>query len=466
MIAKNLAKQVLNSSLATGADYAEIYQEETKTHSISLSYHRVESLTTSVSSGIGIRILKDGRSVYGYTSDLSGKSLLDLAKKLASSYRGTAKVKVDDLVKVKRAKTINKIKKPLDSMSDSEIISRFKEVEEVGYGVSPDISNMVTSFSAVVTDVAIFNSESLINTDSRSNVRIGLAATAKSPEGRFATKRFSPGIQGGLEVFDQLDLKEEAMKIAKKAIEQANAPDSPSGVMTVVIGNAFGGTLFHEACGHPLEANAIAHNRSTYVGKLGEKIASDVVTAIDDGTIDGSWGSINCDDEGHPATRNILIEKGVLKNYMVDRFNGEKLNLPSTGASRRQSYRYEPTSRMTNTYIDRGESTFDEIIKSVKKGIYCKSFRGGSVDPSTNNFNFSSDEVYLIEDGQIKNMVQPVILVGYGYDVLKKIDMVGDDLVLAPGVCGAESGLVYVCVGQPTVRISEIVVGGSAKEVK
>lgn len=464
MIPKHLAIEILNTALATGGDYAEIFQEEGRAHTIQLSYRRVEALATRLSSGIGIRILKDGKSVYGYTSDLTSRSLLALAAKLAASFTGEPRHRVESLNTAKRGKTINKVKKSLDSMSDSEIIELFKKVEKAGYDVSPNITNMLVSLSIDSTNVAIYNSDLLVNHDERSNARLAVAATAKTSDGRFARKMYAPGIQGGLEVLDLADLEAEAKKLAAKALEQAVAPDSPSGVMTVVIGNAFGGTLFHEACGHPLEATAIAHNRSSYVGKIGEKIASDVVTAIDDGTIDGSWGSINCDDEGHASTCNVLIEKGVLKNYMVDRFNGEKIGLPATGACRRESYRYEPTSRMTNTYIANGDSTFEEIIKSVDKGIYCKTFRGGSVDPATNNFNFSSDEVYLIENGAITTLVQPVILVGYGYDILKKIDMVGNDLVLAAGNCGAESGSVPVCVGQPTVRIQGIVVGGSAKE--
>jgi len=463
MISKKNALLILNTALKTGSQYAEIYDEETVTKSVILSYKRVENLSTNVSSGIGLRLIKDDKEVYGYTSDLSMKSLLNLATNLSLAFEGEQTVEVKEF-KAKRRKLINKIERPFIDEDVSKVIARLKEAEKAGYQVSDSIVNMSVGINNAVKNVLVLNSDGVMTKDTRSNIRTYVSAVAKNKDGFYGESSYAPGFMGGYEKLDGIDFVKAAKEAALKAIEKSNASDSPSGTMQVVIGNAFGGTLFHEACGHPLEADAIAHNRSTFVGKIGQKIASDVVTAIDDGTIDGAWGSLNFDDEGEVTTKNVLIKNGVLQNYMVDGFNGKKLGMKSTGASRRESYRYSPTSRMTNTYIAAGKSTFDEIISSVKYGIYCKSFKGGQVDPSTNNFNFSSDEVYMIRDGKLAEMVKPVVLVGYGYDILKKIDMVGNDLALAAGNCGASSGQVPVQVGQPTVRISGIIVGGTSKE--
>lgn len=465
MISKKCALSVLNESLKTGAEYAEIYQEETISKTIVLTYKRVDAVTTTMSSGIGLRLFKDGKQVYGYTSEVSMKNLMKLANELALSFEGERKLTVENL-KEKKCKRINNVLRPFMDEDVTSIIERLKSAEKAGYDVSDKIVNMMSSLRCSQKNVTTFTSLGYITRDLRSNIIGGVMATAKNENNVYGNQHINRGYLGGYEKFDNFDFVKAAVECARIAIEKCDAKDSPSGQMTVVIGNGFGGTLFHEACGHPLEADAIVHNRSRFVGKIGQQIASSIVTAIDDGTIDGGWGSINFDDEGERATKNVLIEKGILKNYMVDRFNGEKAGLKPTGSSRRESYRYAPTSRMTNTYIAAGESTFDEIISSVKYGVYCKSFKGGQVSPATNNFNFSSDEVYMIRDGKICELVKPVVLVGYGYDILMKIDMVGNDLALGNGMCGASSGSVPVQVGQPTVRINGITVGGTAKEEK
>jgi TldD protein len=230
--------------------------------------------------------------------------------------------------------------------------------------------------------------------------------------------------------------------------------------MPVVLNGGFGGVIFHEACGHSLEATSVAKGNSVFAGKLGEKIASDVVTAIDDGTIPGEWGSINIDDEGFPGRKNILIENGILKGYMVDRLNGRRMGHEPTGNSRRQSYKYAPTSRMTNTYIASGRATLEEIIASLPNGLFARKMGGGSVNPVTGEFNFAVSEGYLIKNGKIDTPVRGATLIGKGSDVLLRIDMVGDTVELGQGVCGSASGGVPVNVGQPVIRVSEMTVGG------
>lgn len=230
--------------------------------------------------------------------------------------------------------------------------------------------------------------------------------------------------------------------------------------MPVAIDNGFGGVIFHEACGHSLEASAVAYGCSQFVGKLGQKIANEKVTAIDDGTIPNAWGSINIDDEGTPARRNVLIENGILKTYMVDKFNGRRMGMASTGSARRQSYRFTTTSRMTNTYIAPGQDSNEDIISSIDYGLYAKEMGGGSVNPVTGEFNFAVNEGYLIRHGKICEPVRGASLVGTGAEVIQKIDMVGSQLDMGQGMCGSSSGSIPTNVGQPMIRVSSITVGG------
>lgn len=465
MISKSLALDLLNIGLSTGADYSEIYQESIYVHSLVLNYHRIETVSTRTINGVALRLLKGPNQVNGYTSEISKKSLIDLAKELASAFEGSPAKEVKTLKNVKKGK-LNQHNISFTELDDERILARLKAAEEAAYAVSPEIINVTIALSAKEKEVVIFNSDEKKIIDLRPYISLAISVQSKVASGKVGNGNYRNCLCVDYDKIADIDLVEEAKKAAADALEDASAKPSPSGVMTVVIGNGFGGTLFHEACGHPLEAECIFHKRSTYCDKIGEQIASPLVTAIDDGTIDTGWGTINYDDEGTKSTKNVLIKDGILQGYMVDRLSGKNLGLTPTGACRRQSYRFTPTTRMTNTYIAAGKSTFDEIISSVEDGIYCVSFGGGSVDPSTNNFNFSASKVYEIKNGKIGSRLEPVVLVGFGYDILKKIDMVGDDLSFGPGFCGASSGSIEVLVGQPTVRISGIVVGGTAKEVK
>ena len=271
----------------------------------------------------------------------------------------------------------------------------------------------------------------------------------------------NPGAMKGFEFFtDCVDLEAEARDAARCAATMLHASDCPAGVMPVVIGNGFGGVIFHEACGHSLEATSVALGNSEFCGKLGQEVATPIVTAIDDGTLAGEWGSINIDDEGTPTTKLTLIENGVLKNYMIDRMGSRRMRMPMTGSSRRQDYTFAPTSRMRNTYIAAGTDEEEEIIRTCGDGLYAAQMGGGSVNPSTGEFNFSVREGYLIRDGKIAEPVRGATLIGRGSEILKRIDRVGKNLKLAQGVCGSLSGSVNTNVGQPTIRVTAITVGG------
>lgn len=465
MISKSLALQVLNAGLATGADFAEIYLEEVNSSVLRVENGKTQGTSTDTTYGAGIRLLNGFKSVYGSTNDLSKKGLVDLASTLAASFNERQKVSVNQIKKV-RSKTHHLPKRSTKDVSREEKIALLKECSNIMSEVGKEIVRSITSLVEEHKEVTIFNSDGKELSDSRERNRFTMAAVAGNADG-METSFSGPGAQAGFEYFtDVVKVRKLAKETAEKAIKTLKAVDCPSGKMPVVIGNGFGGVIFHESCGHPLEATSVSKGFSIFAGKKGEQIANPVVTAIDDGTIENGWGSGNIDDEGTPCQKNVLIKDGILTSYMVDPFNGRRMDAKSTGSSRRESYRYEPTSRMTNTYIDSGKSTPEEIIASVKLGLYAKSLGGGSVNPATGDFNFAADEAYIIRDGKIAEQVKGATLIGNGSDILKHIDMVANDLERAQGMCGSVSGSIPVDVGQPTIRVNEITVGGNGGELK
>ena len=317
------------------------------------------------------------------------------------------------------------------------------------------------NLSSVDHTILIANSEGLYTTDRHVRTRIAVSAVAVSPDGSDnQSGSASPGRGMGLEMFDFIDPKSIGIKAADQALVNLSADYCPAGQMTVAIENGFGGVIFHEACGHSLEATSVGTGTSQMCGKLGQQIANVKVTAIDDGTIPGAWGSVNIDDEGHPTQRNVLIENGILKSYMIDRLGSRRMGMAMTGNGRRESFMYEPTSRMTNTFIANGPDKNEDIIASIEYGLYAKSMGGGSVNPLTGEFNFGVSEGYIVRNGKICEPVRGASLVGTGSQILMDIDMVGQNLDTAQGMCGSSSGSVPTDVGQPLIRVSKITVGG------
>jgi TldD protein len=464
MISKKLAMDVLNIATKTGADFAEIYLEEENSVDISVDNGKVETCNDSLTYGAGIRLLKDLQSVYGYTNDITAKGLKKLANDLSASFAGERIIEVKTIKKVKQGKK-NQPRIPYDSYPREKIVEMLKQASEVMKNYDESIVRTTASFAYDIKKVSIFNTDEKQFSDARTKGRAGLVAIA-SKDGKIETFYSAPGAQKGMEYFlEEIDLNKFAKETATSAVMMLSAIDCPSGKMPVVIGNGFGGVIFHEACGHSLEATSVAKGLSVFSGKKGEKIASSIVSAVDDGTIDGAWGSGNIDDEGNKTQRNLLIKNGILNSYLVDNFNGRRMNEKGNGATRRQSYKFEPTSRMSNTFILPGKSTPEEIIANTKYGLYAKSMGGGSVSPATGEFNFAVNEGYLIQDGKITHPVRGATLIGSGKDILLNIDMVGNDLKRAQGMCGSSSGMIPADVGQPTIRVSEITVGGTGGEI-
>lgn len=461
-LTKNNAIQILNAGLATGADYAEIYFQDATSHSYSRRYKKVQSVTSSKTCGIGIRLLKGNKQVYGFTSNLSQKSLLDLATNLSLGFDGERILTVSTLYEKKKKKEINPIKIQHREWTTKQKIDYLEKGEAKAFSVSKKIVDVITSLLEEDEHVEVYNSDGIMIQDNRVRTRISALAIASDGK-QFQQGFYGPGYSKGLELLEEIDFEKECISTANDALALLDAPEGPSGEMPVILGNAFGGVLFHEACGHPLEGSAISRKESPFADKLGKKIASDVVNAFDDGTIENGWGSENFDDEGNEPTKNQLIKDGVLTSCMLDKYTARRINptLKATGACRRESYRYIPTTRMTNTHIGNGTSKVEDIFASVKDGIYCKGFTGGQVDPSTDQFIFTSDVAYVIKNGKLDHMIKSVSLSGYGYEILNRITMIADDLERAAGVCGASSGSCYVEVGQPTLLISKMLVGGS-----
>ncbi len=332
-------------------------------------------------------------------------------------------------------------------------------MDKTARGVSDKIKQVNLRYSEKRRNILVCASNGILKEDSQTYVRLVMVSMASDGINTQTSGR-TKGALDGYQVIRDLNLKEMALSAADSAIRMLNSKYPKSGKYPVVIDNAFGGVIFHEACGHALEATTVADNASVFCNKLGEKIASDTVTAIDDGTIKNAWGSYNIDDEGNDAQRTVLIENGILKSYLVDELGAIKMNHKVTGSARRESYKYPPTSRMRNTFIDNGNSSFEDLISGIEYGLYAKKMGGGSVDPATTDYNFSVSEGYLIENGKITEPVRGATLIGRGYETLMNIDAVSSNLELADGICGSISGSVPTTVGQPSIRVKELTVGG------
>ena len=458
MISREICQRVLQKAVSTGADYAEIFAENTVNHAINMIASKVDSIKDTVIAGASVRVYKGLRSVMASTVDTSESGLLRCAESAADAL-GQSDAPIDIVLKERIFGDIHPIRIVPSSVSNAEKVSILKE----GYFAAKEYDTAITQVTGTLLDVdhniLLATSEGLYTQDRQIRTRISIDAVADKGDGA-QTGSCNPGRRMGLEMFESVLPANVGIHAARQAVTMAGAGYCPAKVMPVAIENGFGGGIIHEACGHSLEASSVAYGQSQFAGKLGEKIANEKVTAIDDGTIPNAWGSINIDDEGHVAQKNILIDKGILKSYMIDNMGGRRMGLAPTGNTRRQSYRYTPTSRMTNTYIAAGEDKNEDIIASIEYGLYAKEMGGGSVNPVTGEFNFAVREGYLIRNGKICEPVRGASLVGKGSEVIQNIDMVGTDMDMGQGMCGSSSGSVPTNVGQPLVRVSSITVGG------
>lgn len=460
MLTAEQKRSILEILLSTGGDFSEVFMEETTTDSLEMILGNVSKATTQTIRGAALRVIKDNVELNSSISDYSYENLISAAKDLASCFDGAPTTKVESFKEIVLPKHVE-VKK--ECAGDNKLeLKLMHDITNGAKSVSDKIVQIQSVFWKKMQLMSVFASDGTCTGDRRNNMRISCMVVAKDGD-EMQTAFDSYGRNQGMEMFDAFDAYKMGKETAMNAVEMLSAIDMPGGDIPVVINNGFGGVILHEACVHSLEATSVARGMSVFCNKLNTKIASDIVNAVDEGVSSGEWGSINIDDEGTICQYRKLIENGVLKTYLVDKRNAKIMNHPLTGSSRRESYKFQTTSRMTNTYFLPGNSKEEDIIKSVKYGLYCKKMGGGSVQPATGEFNFAVNVGYLIEDGQITKPVKGATLVGSGKDVLMRIEMISDNLEHAQGMCGSLSGSIPTNVGQPTIKVSHMTVGGKGE---
>ena len=458
-LTKEQCKEILSIALETGADFAEVFMEDTVNFSQEMISCKTTKSNTSMVKGAAFRIIKGNVVVNSTTTDISYENLIKEAKKLASNFEGKKLVDVSEF----NDTTNNNNVKINEYRIYDDVTPLLLEASEAALAVSNEIVQTVAGATKKNQEIFVFASDGAYAHDHRCNTRISITAVASDGK-NMQSINSNAGANKAMEQYDGFDAAAMGRETAESAVTMLHADEMVGGEIPVVIHNGFGGVILHEAAVHSLEATSVARGMSVFCGKIGEKIGSDIVNAVDCGTDYEAWGSLNVDDEGTPTKCNLLIENGVLKSYLVDKRNSKKMNHPITGSSRRESYKNMTTSRMTNTYFLNGTSTFEEIIANTKYGLFAKRMGGGSVNPATGEFNFAVNEGYMIEDGKITKPVRGATLVGSGKDVLMRIDMIANNLSHGHGMCGSMSGSIPTNVGQPTIRVSKMTVGGKGSK--
>jgi TldD protein len=451
-------QKVLKAALREGGDFADIFLERTLSTSITCEDNRIERVVSGTDSGVGIRVIFNKRSAYAFSNDLSGDSLLRLAETAAKAARGEIHATVLDLKKREPSVRFDIRKAPWD-VPLTEKVGLVERGNRAARGYDERVRQVAVIYRDTLQDVTIANSEGVFCVDRR--VGTLFLAHVVAAEGDVVQTGYEPvGGHLGFELFDSISPEEVALIAARRGVMMLSARKAPAGKMPVVLSSDAGGTMIHEAVGHGLEADLAQQGLSVYTGKVGEQIASPLITVIDDSTIPGKRGSFAFDDEGTESRKRVLIENGVLKGYMYDRLTAMKDGVSSTGNGRRESYQRQPIPRMTNTLIAPGSGRPEDIVSSVGKGLFVKKMGGGQVNTVNGDFVFEVSEGYIIENGSIGEPVRGATLTGNGPEVLRVIDMVGNDLGFSIGTCGKDGQGAPVSDAQPTLRIPEIIVGG------
>lgn len=464
MLDEAIAATVLSMARQQGADFAELYAERWKRRLLRVRNSKVEEATSGVEYGAGLRLFYGTEVIYAYTNDLTAQGLREIADNLTRLKGRAGRVDVEgrgglDFRKA-APRGLHTPEIRHDTRPKQYRLERLREAD-AGARIAPEIRQVESWLMEWEQDVLVANTDGAWTEDRRMRTRLLVDAIAQDGK-ELQTGNAWYGLGVGLELFDLKPPRQLGEEAGRRALNNLRARPAPAGTMPVVIGNAGGGVIFHEAVGHLLETTSVARRASVLSDKLGEQVASPAVTYIDDGTIPHGWGSSEFDDEGAPTERTVLIDRGVLKSYMVDRWGALLTGYRPTGSGRRQDYTLAPTSRMRNTFIAPGGTPLEKLFETVEFGLYAKAMRGGQVKPGSGEYNFGVSEAYLIRDGQIAEPVRGAMLVGKGPDTIKKVVAVSSDLATASGMCGSLSGSIPVEVGQPHVLVSEIVVGGEA----
>jgi TldD protein len=454
--------QTLRKALGTGAEFAELFFEDRDQTQLLWEASRLDRTIEGRDRGVGLRILSRGKSVYGYTTQLQQKSLDALAEDLAAAIADASPPRAPradwwaPLLNLQRAPVVKRSPRDVPLSEKLEVLKRIEN------GVRTVIATprqVTASYSDFLRKILIVNSEGRVSADEMIQVQLYVEVVGEK-DGRIETAYQSRGGQEGFEFFERERPEDIGAKAARTVQTLLSARPAPSGTLAVVIAAEAGGTMIHEAVGHGLEADLACNGLSVYQGKVGQSVASPLVTVIDDGSMPMKRGSFAVDDEGQPSQRNVLVENGILKGYMVDRLSAMKFDLEPTGNGRRQTFRHRPMVRMTNTYIASGKDDPQSIVRDTKLGVYVKQMGGGSVDTVTGDFVFAVNEGYWIRDGKIGEPIRGATLVGNGPKVLQSIDRLGSDLGFINGTCGKDGQGAPVTDAQPTLRIRELTVGG------
>ena len=448
--------------MRTGADFAEIFAEDRRSSSAILDDGRVEEVVSGRDRGAGIRVVVGETTGFAHTADLSETGLAAAAGAAAAAARrsgGARRVVEVSSPEVPRPLTV---RVPPEDVPKSTKVALLTAADAAARSTGPAITQVSARYGDGRRRILVADSDGLFTSDDQVRTLFSVSCVASGDTG-MQTGRESAGRTAGFEMFDLYDVEEMARRAAHRALTKLTARPAPSGEMPVVVGPGGGGVLFHEACGHGLEADLVAKSASAFAGRIGERVAAPMVTLVDDGTMAGEWGHYGIDDEGKPAARNVLISDGVLTDYMWDRLRARKEGRASSGNGRRQSYQHLPMVRMTNTYIENGDADPDDIVADTPHGVYVAQLGGGQVNTATGDFVFGMTEAYLIENGEITAPIREGNLIGNGPEVLTRIDALGNDFAMgSPGTCGKDGQGVPVGDGTPTLRVTALTVGGTA----
>jgi len=461
---ENDLERYLSAALSAGGEYADLYFEYLSSTSLMVDESMVKSASQGISAGCGVRVIAGERTGYAYTDDLAPEKILHAARTAALIASGPAKQPIVGRQQ-KPARTLYPVALPTADAEIAAKVDLIMRADRTARAYDPRIKEVRAGYADELRNILVVGSDGTYAEDSQPLSRLNVSCIAKS-DGNSARGTYGGGGRVLLDFFQTEKTPEYfAKEAAREAIIQLDAREAPAGDMEVVLGPGWPGILLHEAVGHGLEADFNRKKTSAFAGLLGKRVASDKCTVVDNGTMPNRRGSINVDDEGAPTQNTVLIEKGILKGYLSDKLSAKLMGMPDTGNGRRESYEHIPMPRMTNTYMLAGEDNPEDILRSVKHGVYAKNFGGGQVDITNGKFVFSASEAYMIEDGQITAPLKNCTLIGNGPDVLTRVSMVGNDLRLDEGVgtCGKDGQAVPVGVGIPTIKVDRITVGGTAK---
>ena len=462
MIDDAVVQRVLGAALRTGGDFAEVFAEDRRSSSAHFDDGKVEELGSGRDRGAGIRVVRGETTGFAHTSDLSDKGLLAAAEAAAAAARGGGGGVREVALSRREAPAPHRVEVLPQDVAKARKVELLERADDAARSEGGAISQVSVSYGDSRRQILVANSDGLLTGDDQVRTRFMVQAVASGDTG-MQTGYEAPGRTVGFELYDEIDVTDIARTAAQRALSMLKARPAPTGTIPVVLRRGAGGVLFHEACGHGLEADLVGKDASVFGGHVGEMVASPLVTLVDDGTYAREWGTYAIDDEGHDAQRNTLVSEGVLTDYMWDLLRARKDGRDSSGNGRRQSYQHLPMVRMTNTYVLAGDGDPDEIIRQTPHGIYCVQLGGGQVNTATGDFVFGMTEAYMISNGEITEPVRSANLIGNGPEVLRAIDAVGNDFDTWAGTCGKDGQGVPVSAGQPTLRVSGMTVGGTAR---